>query len=568
MTYFAHLQDSDGFELIRIGRIVELTGTEVESCVANIDDSVVGEIVRQTEKLIHNYLAVLDHFFCIGAVRDTVTTIIDERDSSPTAKNIETRRGSRMWRNRLSGAICFGPGGPPQFDWSESSRRHVGNHGQRTWGLERSFAHFPMLPAKTPYFNSAQVLNVASVLQSFSNEYRDSDERLQHIWQAISDEHRGQLSMLVSTCNAKDASADEREKIAVALNSAIDNDALSNTYLWIEEHVFEPVSDDDPGGYSRDYIDDQLSLVEEVGTPEGKKLLRRVLIESALKRAQYLRAREAAGDDDVEAQLAISEAMTVPPVDTCQYLFESYVCYWCEKLLGVSIVSLDSELLLDRRHRRLESMWLDAETDIPPLGMLCDSRAVWTDPDPKNLFRFVNPCFGEIIGAPQSPEQMSAGFHQLTPVIVQLGAMCGGAILAVENPEVHLHPSLQLATTEMFVQHATTGRLIIIETHSDLVVRRVMRAILSGEIPQQSAVIYFVDKGTMETVDSNGNVENRVGYSTLSPLRVNELGQIDNWPRGFLDEDIGESQRLMDAVYGNLARTEENEVNERGDRDA
>jgi hypothetical protein len=31
---------------------------------------------------------------------------------------------------------------------------------------------------------------------------------------------------------------------------------------------------------------------------------------------------------------------------------------------------------------------------------------------------------------------------------------------------------------------------------------------------------------------------------------VDEHGRIDNWPEGFMDDDVKESRRLLDAMYG------------------
>jgi hypothetical protein len=40
--------------------------------------------------------------------------------------------------------------------------------------------------------------------------------------------------------------------------------------------------------------------------------------------------------------------------------------------------------------------------------------------------------------------------------------------------------------------------------------------------------------------------------STIEPIEVDENGRITNWPEGFLDEDIRESQRLLDVMYGHF----------------
>jgi len=126
-------------------------------------------------------------------------------------------------------------------------------------------------------------------------------------------------------------------------------------------------------------------------------------------------------------------------------------------------------------------------------------------------------------------------------MVVQCGLMFENEILAVENPEVHLHPGLQLKLTEFLLRQTRDNKIIMLETHSDLVIRRALRAILAEELPQEQVRIYFTD---IEKAEAGYH------YSTLQPLRVNEAGRIDNWPPGFMDDDLREASRLMDIMYG------------------
>lgn len=157
--------------------------------------------------------------------------------------------------------------------------------------------------------------------------------------------------------------------------------------------------------------------------------------------------------------------------------------------------------------------------------------------EPDTLARFLN---GNL-GGPQVPTQFSSGFHQLFPIIVQLGVMSPGETLSIENPEVHLHPDLQLKVSEFLIRQIERGRRIMIETHSDLIIRRVMRAMLQEErhFAQQHFSLNFahlVQESVYET------------RSVLSSYGVDDRGQII-WPQGFMDESIRESQRLMDVMY-------------------
>ena len=44
--------------------------------------------------------------------------------------------------------------------------------------------------------------------------------------------------------------------------------------------------------------------------------------------------------------------------------------------------------------------------------------------------------------------------------------------------------------------------------------------------------------------------ERPLASSVLEPIRINDRGQVENWPEGFMDDDVKESRRLLDAMYG------------------
>lgn len=230
------------------------------------------------------------------------------------------------------------------------------------------------------------------------------------------------------------------------------------------------------------------------------------------------------------------------------FRFEMYVSYWLMRLVQTRI------LLETEESASLGDDWTnDSE---PPVGFL-ESSAPDNGPkydtvrdrigrsDTSDLRRFLHLCFGQPGTSPRPtpPGLLSAGFHQVAPMVVQSALMRRNEIVAIENPEVHLHPSLQLKIAEYLVEEARAGKVVVIETHSDLVVRRVLRAILAEDIPQGQVAIYFTSlkfEGTSSPYH----------YSSLDPIAVNERGQISNWPRGFMDDDVKESRRLLDNLYG------------------
>ncbi len=173
-------------------------------------------------------------------------------------------------------------------------------------------------------------------------------------------------------------------------------------------------------------------------------------------------------------------------------------------------------------------------------GMTC---IVQTSKWQRNLARLISPPF---VFLPAAPVHMSSGFHQVSPIIIQAGLMRANEVMCIENPEVHLHPKLQLDVAEFLVRQAAIGKYMIVETHSDLVVRRVMRALLEEDLSQSAVRIYFA---RMETKSERFR-DRAVATSVLEQVEIDEQGQIKNWPRGFMDDEIRESRRLLDVMYG------------------
>jgi hypothetical protein len=121
------------------------------------------------------------------------------------------------------------------------------------------------------------------------------------------------------------------------------------------------------------------------------------------------------------------------------------------------------------------------------------------------------------------------GFTQIMPVIVQ-GIVSRSDVICVEQPEIHLHPKLQAELTDFFIDTAKNNRnQWIIETHSELLVRRLQRRIREGSLDPEQVSILYVDPISKQS-------------SRIIELRLNEDGEfIDEWPEGFFDEGFNEA---------------------------
>ena len=126
------------------------------------------------------------------------------------------------------------------------------------------------------------------------------------------------------------------------------------------------------------------------------------------------------------------------------------------------------------------------------------------------------------------------GINQILPVIIEGIASREGAILCVEQPEIHLHPRLQANIADLMIDTIADEpgkrKQWIVETHSELLILRLQRRIREGKIKPEDVSVLYVDPND-ESVEG----------SEIIPLRVDENGDfIDHWPEGFFDEAFNE----------------------------
>jgi len=73
------------------------------------------------------------------------------------------------------------------------------------------------------------------------------------------------------------------------------------------------------------------------------------------------------------------------------------------------------------------------------------------------------------------------GVSQVLPVITLCYYAPRGSVVVLEQPEIHLHPSVQAGLADVFLHAAKTqGIQILVESHSEHLLRRLQRRVAEG----------------------------------------------------------------------------------------
>ncbi len=129
------------------------------------------------------------------------------------------------------------------------------------------------------------------------------------------------------------------------------------------------------------------------------------------------------------------------------------------------------------------------------------------------------------------------GISQVLPVVVQCFYAPPGAIVFIEQPELHLHPRAQAHLADLFIDVLASRERgidrkiqLVIETHSEHFLYRLQRRIAEASadhpINADQVAAYFAHSTGTE--------------SKLDPLEFNSDGDILNWPENFFGDGMGD----------------------------
>ena len=134
---------------------------------------------------------------------------------------------------------------------------------------------------------------------------------------------------------------------------------------------------------------------------------------------------------------------------------------------------------------------------------------------------------------------VGVGISQILPVVVAALDPGRPEITAIEQPELHLHPRIQVELGDLFASQAAKGGTFLIETHSEHLLLRFMKRMrqtydgtLGNGNPRmrsEDIAVYFVE------IDPDGT------ETLIREMPLNERGDlVKAWPGGFFEEDLHE----------------------------
>lgn len=112
------------------------------------------------------------------------------------------------------------------------------------------------------------------------------------------------------------------------------------------------------------------------------------------------------------------------------------------------------------------------------------------------------------------------GISQLLPIIYKILDSGEDSICVVDEPEIHLHPMLQAKLADFFFQMAISGKKIILETHSEYLIDRLIFLQLKYENFKDDISLLWVKRED--------------GDSFFEDIKFDSMGFIVNQPKEFM----------------------------------
>jgi len=207
--------------------------------------------------------------------------------------------------------------------------------------------------------------------------------------------------------------------------------------------------------------------------------------------------------------------------------------------------------LYNKHCKKIVNYNYDYEKDIVIKGTLDEALEYWlvqhfTIADKIEVQELIAGLVSEVFltkdGQRVSINNVGFGASQIVPVLYKVLISAQTQQCIVDEPEIHLHPSMQSKLADFFYTLARTGKKIFLETHSEYLIDKLVFLKLKHEDDNRTASMYWVKK--------NGPA------SEITEIEYDEMGFLVNPPNEFLTEKTKLVEMLADIRIERLQNEE------------
>jgi hypothetical protein len=268
-------------------------------------------------------------------------------------------------------------------------------------------------------------------------------------------------------------------------------------------------------------VDEELQADNVVMVQHIRTFLEMVVLGTTSQLAAFLRDSQ-----------YIGPLRAIPPRG---FLYErgGRVTSWADGLAAWDLLLADRQTLVERTNAWLRRLGAGCYVVVQ---QLLDSRADAEDVSEGHVDTTVRRLLlGTGAGSLVLPSEVGAGISQIIPVIIAALEGRSGLTL-VEQPEIHVHPAMQVGLGDLFIE-AASRRTLLVETHSEHLILRLLRRIRETTEKElvDAAPAFSDDKLSVIYIESTPE------GIRVRRLRVDEHGEfVDRWPKGFFAERMEE----------------------------